>query len=224
MRPRRLDAVRFFWIVIDRCDAVEPMLLARLRDLQSAERKALLATLENNISATEKALDAALAKAIDAFEDYTESLRQLDVMGFTGAISLASAPRVGEGVLAERMALERWRQQREFLSDAAAAAVMPFVPPAPAPPKVVPLKRREIETGDPRAVARPTPRAPRKLPGPIERGTVRIEAVMANADFAGMQSVVGDQHDISREEADYILRGSAFKFVASAEIVEDAAQ
>lgn len=67
-------------------------------------------------------------------------------------------------------------------------------------------------------------RAPKRLSGPVPFGYQRVECQMNNVDFQETMCVIGDQFDVMKETADYVLRGSAFTLIAVPENIEDAAQ
>lgn len=219
-----VDAAR---LAIDRCDAAAPSILARIQQLQTADRRALLATLEANLRVAEKALDAALAATLDPLDDYLEAVRQLDVAGFEreSAGLVVRPPLIGEGVLAGRMALENWRRSLEALRDARATAARPHVP-APAPiAKVVPL--RPAPAPEPYVSYRK--QEPAKISEPVAPGFTRLEAIMNNVDGSELgvnrMLVRGDQIDLPAGVAARVLRGSAFSYVCGdSEELEGAAE
>ena len=84
------DAAR---LMLERLDAAEPALHARILELQSAERRELFASMVDVLREKERALDAALAAAVDAQEDYREIARQFDAAGFNAeARSVIASP------------------------------------------------------------------------------------------------------------------------------------
>lgn len=214
-------------LVEDRLEILQPRLLRRLDELQSASRRETLATLEREYQNVVRDLDSAMQGVLEPFARLQAITHQMDSCGFSSEARgfVVPPPTVGAGVLCDPVTLENWRRARENNADMRARAANPVPAPTPAPSKVIPI-RRAIDHGNPTRDPAPMSnrRAPRRLTGPIDKGMVRIEATMNNADFGGMQSVIGDQHDVTREEADYILRGVAFRFVASEETLDEAAQ
>ena len=69
----------------ERLDALEPRILTRISELQTAEKRQLFEGLIEAFRAKEAALDAALDVAVEACEDYREASRQIDASGFRNA-------------------------------------------------------------------------------------------------------------------------------------------
>jgi hypothetical protein len=208
----------------ERLDAAEPRILARIGDLQGYQRRELLASLVGVFREKESALDAALAIAADALDDYLNTVQQFDAAGFTAqaASIVIRPPFIGvDGVVASKSLLELWRRERERVADrqAALASGRP-IDPIRAPRKVVPIPRKIAPPPAPMSIKR----APKRLSGPVPFGYQRVECQMNNVDFQETMCVIGDQFDVMKETADYVLRGSAFTLIAVPENIEDAAQ
>lgn len=207
----------------ERLDALEPRILTRISELQTAEKRQLFEGLIEAFRAKEAALDAALDVAVEACEDYREASRQIDASGFgmQGAAMIARAPLHGDGVLASRQALEFWRRGREALADRRASFAARPMNPLPKPAKVVPIKKAPPAAHDPgwKKIE------PRRLSGPVGPGRVRVECILDNVSFADRMCVCGDQFDIEHEIwRDHLSRGVAFKLIALGENLSDAAQ
>jgi hypothetical protein len=226
-------------LLLDRADALEPLLIARVAELQSEQRNELFEALLGSFRQKEAALDAALAAVVESLSDYREGARQIDAAGFAAqaASLIVRAPLHGDGVMASAATLESWRRQRETVKDRKAAFearrnIVPlpaakgpyraqkFVPPMSgrlAPP----IERKPPPAHDPgwRKLE------PRKLTGPVGPGRVRVECQLDGVDFGGRQNVTGDQHDVVVEIwRDHLSRGVAFKLVAIPEQIDEAAQ
>lgn len=212
------DAAR---LTVERCDLHEPDVLNRIRELQGAARRELLARLEADLDRATSALDASISETIVAFRKYQNAITAIASSNFSTS-SYPTLPSINDAILLNPALIENWRRERERLADAKYAAANPrpvVVAPTPAP--VVKMKPAPVV-----AVASPTQkkRVPIKLTGPIEKGMVRVECTMNLVDFHETQCFIGDQFDITREEANFVLQGRAFKFVAGEEKIEEAAQ
>lgn len=217
-----IDAVE---LTLDRLESVEPRLHARLDVLQTAGRRETLGVMRAEYDKIVRDLDAAMQTVIAPMEAFREITSQLDRAGFSNEARgfIVPAPLYGDGILVSPTSLENWRRDRERLSDVSAKIAMGVSvsrPIAPEPPKVVPIR--------PPAPA-PAPashkKEPLRLAGPIAFGMTRIQCQSNGVDYNGRQCVVGDTFDVTREEASYLLQGTAFRFVAGEEIpTSEAAQ
>jgi hypothetical protein len=226
------DAAR---LMLERLDAAEEALHARIFELQSAERRALFASMVDVFREKESALDTALAAAVDAQADYREIVRQFDAASFSAEARnvIISPPLYHDGVLASGPTLENWRRERERVADLRAAnesrkvhqssqASAPykaskFIPPFSVAPK--PIPRKIAPAPAPMSVKR----APKHLSGPVPFGYQRVECQMNNVSFENQICVIGDQFDVMKEAADIILKGSAFILIAIPESIDEAA-
>ena len=127
---------------------------------------------------------------------------------------------ITSAVLASLPTLEIWRRERERIADrkAALASGRP-VDPVRAPRKVVPLAPK---VASPSGASMFIKRAPKRLSGPVPFGYQRVECQLNNVDFQETLCVTGDQFDVMKEVADYVLRGAAFTLVAVPENVDEA--
>lgn len=211
------DAAR---LTIERLDAIEPGIHARLREFLDAARRALLAELRGIYLERISSLDAAMAAALDEFDEYLEIVRQLDSAGFSAEARafVVAPPTNGAGLVLTRGTLEHFRRSREAIADMPSAAARRQTPrPAAAPRVAAP----PIERPDPEYRPRPK-RAPSKVEGPPPAGFSKILVLRDGLELDEKQHITGDEVIVSTTQADTLARKGAVEIVERGEIARAA--
>jgi hypothetical protein len=203
----------------ERLDVLEPRIIARLSELQSADRAALLAQLRGIYETRVAELDRAMEALLEPLGNLQEILRQLDVAGFSGEARafVVPPPYLGAGGVAiSAETLENWRQQREHNLDMHALAAAPRPAPTPAPPPA-PKAPERVRLQD--AAYRPAPtRAARKVEEEPSFGFMKIAVLRNGLEIAGEARVIGDELILPVSDAERLARTGAVDIVARGEV------
>ncbi|MFO1118338.1 MAG: hypothetical protein U1E28_21925 [Beijerinckiaceae bacterium] len=195
-------------LVIERCDAIEPRLIAKLAEVQSAARAARLAELIPKFKIVEGRLDAALEAAVTAFAEYRVAIAGFSSEGFEdyARTQINPPPAVGvEGVIASPDLLELWRRSREDRSDMAAAATKLQPPARPVEKAVAPPA---APRPDPQY--RPTPgRKPMKVEDKPAFGFVKVVMLRNGVEVDGKARVLSDELIVSTDLATALCKSGA---------------
>lgn len=211
---KRADDAR---LILERLDAAEPELRARLLELQSDERRARLGEFAVVYEQRAGELDAAMAHLLGVYDAYQVIVDQITIAGFdTEAQSFVTAPPYLNGGLGVTLdTLELFRRRRERLAEMAArkAAGAPQNPrPAPAPviakPRPTPIPPARVQVN----------RNPIKADGVAPFGFSKITPLRPGIEIEGKRYVIGDEIIVENEIADRLLRTGGVDLVALGEI------
>jgi hypothetical protein len=215
-------------LTIERAEALEPRLIARLSELQDAQRTALFNEMLAVFRDRESLLDAALAVAVDRHADYLAIKGQIETTGFSSQLAslIVLPPLLHDGVRVSKELLDLWRAERDRLASrrAALASGRP-IDPVRAPRKVVPIVPAPAAAQAPEPAYRPKPsRPPLKEEGSPPFGFSKIVVLRQGLEVNGERRVAGDELILSNDDADAALRTGGAEIVERGAITSEAAQ
>lgn len=168
-----------FRLVLERCDAIEPKLLAELTALRTEAKQARWRTLRSRYDAAAIEHASAMRSAVETAAVMLNINDEARSAGFEHETQASFIPPA-------RMVSTEALNQFEISIERARELARPAPPPAPVapPPKVVAVPKQAVKPA-PVAVAPKPPPKPFTPPVPDEHGNVKITIIRPGLEIAG---------------------------------------
>jgi hypothetical protein len=204
---RAADAAR---LALERCEKIEPLLLAEIEDLRSTAKRERWRAFRKRHDEAARELARRLREALDKRAELIAIFEEARRAGFEHELASAFTPPPlafnPEGVAYFEMAIER---AREMGRPAPAPAPMTPAPSAiPKPRALAPPTIRPAALKPPKP-APPAPRPPREVKADAN-GNVRVHVLRAGLEIeGGKRTRVGETISLPLDKANALLRSAA---------------